>query len=122
MRIRRAATLSGKPDALAFDDVSRHDAAVLAIVMVHPRRASFCRLSFDPIRRIWWRELPNGMRVNIRLVGHRVSLEVRIVLSRWACVNFLGSQSTQSARQRRGLVAVSYTHLRAHETPEHLVC
>src|SRR5678815_3263080 len=26
------------------------------------------------------------------------------------------------SRLRRGILSVSYTHLRAHETPEHLVC
>src|SRR5678816_2550033 len=29
---------------------------------------------------------------------------------------------TSLARENRGVTPVSYTHLRAHETPEHLVC
>src|SRR5678816_2895600 len=38
-------------------------------------------------------------------------------------VDVLGlTKQVQQAIEREGLKAVSYTHLRAHETPEHLVC
>ena len=32
------------------------------------------------------------------------------------------SNNTRDQAQAEGIKAVSYTHLRAHETPEHLVC
>eukprot|EP00658_Telonema_sp_P-2_P064171 TRINITY_DN53068_c0_g1_i1.p1 TRINITY_DN53068_c0_g1~~TRINITY_DN53068_c0_g1_i1.p1 ORF type:complete len:100 (-),score=36.43 TRINITY_DN53068_c0_g1_i1:29-328(-) len=34
----------------------------------------------------------------------------------------LASDAKANAKAKRGAGAVSYTHLRAHETPEHLVC
>src|SRR5678816_3040845 len=40
-----------------------------------------------------------------------------------ACLKFARRYwHTQGVKDRTGFVAVSYTHLRAHETPEHLVC
>eukprot|EP00658_Telonema_sp_P-2_P073649 TRINITY_DN62753_c0_g1_i1.p1 TRINITY_DN62753_c0_g1~~TRINITY_DN62753_c0_g1_i1.p1 ORF type:complete len:101 (-),score=3.42 TRINITY_DN62753_c0_g1_i1:55-357(-) len=40
----------------------------------------------------------------------------------WKLVEVLQSCSKASVRQGRPSGPVSYTHLRAHETPEHLVC
>eukprot|EP00658_Telonema_sp_P-2_P074095 TRINITY_DN63269_c0_g1_i1.p1 TRINITY_DN63269_c0_g1~~TRINITY_DN63269_c0_g1_i1.p1 ORF type:complete len:109 (-),score=14.97 TRINITY_DN63269_c0_g1_i1:103-429(-) len=34
----------------------------------------------------------------------------------------LGCRKPRTASRESGTAAVSYTHLRAHETPEHLVC
>src|SRR5678815_822676 len=38
------------------------------------------------------------------------------------CIQSARSASSRPGRNTAGLSPVSYTHLRAHETPEHLVC
>src|SRR5678816_2362169 len=40
----------------------------------------------------------------------------------WWCVMFLCTVSLCDMTSSQLVKAVSYTHLRAHETPEHLVC
>src|SRR5678816_4502680 len=45
---------------------------------------------------------------------HSLSLESKLCMA--------PTDSTCLGNKRRGFQPVSYTHLRAHETPEHLVC
>src|SRR5678815_1414838 len=64
------------------------------------------------------REL-NGEFLNLyRVLGHHANL-----LSAWIEFAYtLRRDCTTSRSLRELMIPVSYTHLRAHETPEHLVC
>src|SRR5678815_3139758 len=61
---------------------------------------------------------------SLRTFGERTvdRLRVRFILGLWPELRYywLGLAGTARAEYRRRLCAVSYTHLRAHETPEHL--
>src|SRR5678815_3043503 len=67
--------------------------------------------------------------------GHRYSRVVRGAVKRSACLispsrissyrarpGMIGKPAASAEVHVCGLRTVSYTHLRAHETPEHLVC
>src|SRR5678816_1479850 len=70
------------------------------------------------------KELAKGTVEDLRerLEGYRSSLALmrRLVPERNEVPNLLDDISTRA--KIRGVTPVSYTHLRAHETPEHLVC
>src|SRR5674536_144687 len=52
-----------------------------------------------------------------RAVGHSTAEEL-LLLATHGILHLLGYDHAETAEEK----AVSYTHLRAHETPEHLVC
>src|SRR5678815_575671 len=63
-----------------------------------------------------------ALRLRRRCVGHRVGALGHAHLVHRVAHPFRRHGQRRGRRIRTGLAPVSYTHLRAHETPEHLVC
>ena len=88
-------------------------------------RATFCRADDDVYYYIRWRLKLEGETENMCVCTKERKGVAAAVLMATPCTNSLGGESggqKHEGREGRSACSVSYTHLRAHETPEHLVC
>src|SRR5678816_2132120 len=64
----------------------------------------------------------NGFVSGIRMLDNEQIEQLRTELAELADVNLPGHNLFYEFHSNESTDPVSYTHLRAHETPEHLVC